>query len=216
MQINIEIINYSKIEDAQKILSLNEKIIVPDMMLRRRLTRNARIALYLTDQIGAWDVPIVIGNAYGEVAETFDILRAIAVGETVSPTAFQNSVHNTPASYLSIVGKNKGYITTVSDLHETSFSVLRVGAVKSLSYEKLLLIVSDSLDFERIDELNNCGINIMECGVALLIRQTDKEATITLTQKSYPGYSPSIWPLLELFEQAAALGEKEKIIAIEI
>ncbi len=216
MQINLEILNYSKIEDAQKIATLNEKTIVPDMMLRRRLTRNARIALYLADQIGSWDIPIIIGNAYGEVNETFDILRAIAAGETVSPTAFQNSVHNTPASYLSIVGNNKGYITTLSDLYETAHSVLRVGAVKSLSYEKLLLIVSDSIDFERINEVNSCGVKIMECGVSFLVRQTDKEATIFLSQKSYPDYSPSIWPMLELFEQASELGEKEKIIAIEI
>ncbi|HEX5670153.1 MAG TPA: beta-ketoacyl synthase chain length factor [Sulfuricurvum sp.] len=216
MQINLEILNYSKIEDAQKIATLNEKTIVPDMMLRRRLTRNARIALYLADQIGSWDIPIIIGNAYGEVNETFDILRAIAAGETVSPTAFQNSVHNTPASYLSIVGKNKGYITTLSDLHETAHSVLHVGAVKSLSYEKLLLIVSDSIDFERIDEVNNCGVKIMECGVSFLVRQTTKEASIFLSQKSYPDYSPSVWPMLELFDQASELGEKEKIIAIEI
>ncbi|MDP3464284.1 MAG: beta-ketoacyl synthase chain length factor [Sulfuricurvum sp.] len=216
MQINLEIVKYTKIEDAQKIASLNEKNIVPDMMLRRRLTRNARIALYLTDQIGSWDVPIVIGNAYGEVNETFDILRAIAAGETVSPTAFQNSVHNTPASYLSIVGKNKGYITTISDLYETSRAILRVGAVKSLTYETLLLIVSDSIDFERIEEVNRCNVKIMECGVAFLVRQTDKDATLSLTQKSYPDYSPSMWPMLELFEHAAELGEKEKIIAIEI
>lgn len=216
MQINLEIVKYSKIEDTQKIENLNEKNIVTDMMLRRRLTRNARITLYLTDQIGSWDVPIIIGNAYGEVNETFDILRAIAAGETVSPTAFQNSVHNTPASYLSIVGKNKGYITTVSDLYETARSVLRVGAVKSLTYDTLLLIVSDSIDFERVDELNHCGVNIMECGVAFLVRQTEKQATIALTQKIYPGYSPTIWPMLELFEHAMQLGEKEKIIAIEI
>ncbi|MGA9047289.1 beta-ketoacyl synthase chain length factor [Sulfuricurvum sp.] len=216
MQINLEILNYSKIEDDQKITNLNEKAIVPDMMLRRRLTRNARIALYLTDQIGTWDVPTIIGNAYGEVNETFEILRAIAAGETVSPTAFQNSVHNTPASYLSIVGKNKGYITTLSDLYETAHSVLRVGAVKSLSYERLLLIMSDSIDFERIDEVNRCGVTVMECGTAFLVRKTEKEATITLTGKEYPAYSPSVWPMLELFEQAAELGEKEKIIAIEI
>lgn len=216
MQINLEILKYSKIEDDQKIANLNEKAIVPDMMLRRRLTRNARIALYLTDQIGAWDIPTIIGNAYGEVNETFEILRAIAAGETVSPTAFQNSVHNTPSSYLSIVGNNKGYITTLSDLHETARSVLRVGAVKALSYERVLLIASDSIDFERIEEINRCGVKVMECGVAFLVRKTEKEATITLTRKEYPGYSPSVWPMLELFEQAAELGEKEKIVAIEI
>jgi hypothetical protein len=216
MQINLEIIKYSKIEDNLKIANLNEKAIVPDMMLRRRLTRNARIALYLSDQIGAWDVPTVIGNAYGEVNETYDILRAIAAGETVSPTAFQNSVHNTPASYLSIVGNNKGYITTLSDLEETARSVLRVGAVKSLTYERILLVVSDSIDFERIEEINRCGVTVMELGVAFLVRKTEKEATITLTQKVYPGYSPSVWPMLELLEQAAELGEKEKIITIDI
>lgn len=216
MQINLEILKSSRIEDLQKIANLNEKIIVPDMMLRRRLTRNARIALYLTDQIGDFTSPIIIGNAYGEVAETFDILRCIAANETVSPTAFQNSVHNTPASYLSIVGQNNGYITTVSDLYETAASVLKVGAVKSLEFETLLLIVSDSIDFERVDELNRCCVKIMECGVAFLVRQTKKEATMSFTQQSYPDYSPSVWPMLELFDQTAELGEKEKIIAIEI
>lgn len=216
MQINLEILKSARIEDMKKIANLNEKAIVPDMMVRRRLTRNARIALYLTDKIDDFISPIVIGNAYGEVPETFDILRCIAANETVSPTAFQNSVHNTPASYLSIVEQNKGYITTVSDLHETSISVLKVGAVKSLEYETLLLIVSDSIDFERVEDLNRCDIDIMECGIAFLVRKTDKKATVTLTKKSYRGYSPSMWPMLELFENIVDLENEEKIVAIEI
>ncbi|HEX5711143.1 MAG TPA: beta-ketoacyl synthase chain length factor [Sulfuricurvum sp.] len=216
MQINLEILKSSRIEDLQKIGNLNEKIIVPDMMVRRRLTRNARIALYLTDQIGDFTSPIIIGNAYGEVAETFDILRCIAANETVSPTAFQNSVHNTPASYLSIVGENKGYITTVSDLYETSASVLKVGAVKSLEFETLLLIVSDSIDFERIEELNRCGIELKECGAALQVRHTIQEPTIILEGKKYTGYSPSIWPMLELCEKMENLSEGTAVIGIEI
>jgi hypothetical protein len=216
MQINLEIFKYSRVQDHQKITNLNEKIIVPDMMVRRRLTRNARIALYLTDQIGHFDIPVVIGNTYGEVSETFDILQSIATGETVSPTAFQNSVHNTPASYLSIVGENKGYITTVSDLHETSTSVLKVGAVKSLEFEKLLLIVSDSIDFERVEDLNRCGVVFKECGVSLLVAHTTKEPTIILEGKKYSGYSPSIWPMLEISEKMADLLDEKAIIAIEI
>jgi hypothetical protein len=216
MQINLEILKIATVEDPQKCTTLNEKIVVSDMMLRRRLTRNARIALYLTDQIGDFTAPIVIGNAYGEVNETFDILRCISAKETVSPTAFQNSVHNTPASYLSIVGQNKGYITTVSDLYETAASVLKVGAVKSLQFETLLLIVSDSIDFERVNELNRCDIVMKECGVALRVQCTQKEPTITLSGKKYSGYSPSIWPMLEISEKLKALKNSEAVIGIEI
>ncbi|MDD4855825.1 MAG: beta-ketoacyl synthase chain length factor [Sulfuricurvum sp.] len=216
MQINLEILGFATVEDSQKCTALNEKRVVSDMMLRRRLTRNARISLYLTDQIGDFTSPVVIGNAYGEVGETFDILRCIAINETVSPTAFQNSVHNTPASYLSIVGENKGYITTVSDLHATSTSVLKVGAVKSLSYDTLLLIVSDSVDFERVSELNRCGITLKECGVALRVRHTTKEPTVILEGKKYAGYSPSIWSMLEIVEKLREAKSGEAIIAIEI
>lgn len=216
MQINLEILNFAHVEDPQKCTALNEKAVVSDMMLRRRLTRNARIALYLTDKIGDFTSPIVIGNAYGEVAESFDILRCIAARETVSPTAFQNSVHNTPASYLSIVGQNKGYITTVSDLHKTSASVLKVGAVKSLKFETLLLIVSDSIDFERVSELNRCGIVLKECGIALKVRHTTKKPTVKLSGKSYVGYSPSIWSMLEIVEKLRETKSGEAVIAIEI
>lgn len=216
MQINLEILGFATVEDPQKCTTLNEKTVVSDMMLRRRLTRNARMALYLTDQIGDFTSPIVIGNAYGEVAETFDILRCIAGNETVSPTAFQNSVHNTPASYLSIVGQNKGYITTVSDLHETATSVLKVGAVKSLTFETLLLIVSDSIDFERVEELNRCGITLKECAAALQVRHSQKEATMTLSGKAYDGYSPSIWAMLEIIEKMVESNGSEVIVAIEI
>jgi len=216
MQINLEILSFAHVEDPEKCTTLNEKTVVSDMMLRRRLTRNARIALYLTDQIGDFSSPVVIGNAYGEVVETFDILRSIAAGETVSPTAFQNSVHNTPASYLSIVGQNKGYITTVSDLYETSASVLKVGAVKSLKFETLLLIVTDSIDFERVSDLNRCDIALKECGIALQVRHTTKKPTMRLSGKSYVGYSPSIWPMLEIVEKLRETKSGPAVIAIEI
>lgn len=214
MQINLEILGFASVEDAEKCITLNEKIIVTDMMLRRRLTRNARIALYLADQIGDWNAPIVIGNAYGEVAETFDILKSIAAHETVSPTAFQNSVHNTPASYLSIVGQNQGYITTVSDLHETSQAVLKVGAVKALSHDALVLIVCDAINFERVDELNRCGITKKECGVALKVRYTEQNATMQWGEKKFLGYSPSVWSMLEIAEQCRE--NQNVIVSIEI
>ena len=215
MQINLEILSIARVEDSEKCSTLNEKTIVTDMMLRRRLTRNSRIAIYLCDTLNAWELPVIIGNAYGEVAETYDILNSIISKQTVSPTAFQNSVHNTPASYLSIVGNNKGYVTTVSDLYETSDAVLKVGAVKSIGYEKMLLIVTDAMDFERFDALNRCGIAIKECGLGLVVRRSSKAATIPLCGASYHGYSPSIWPMLEIHERFLSMGDQPKIISID-
>ena len=216
MTINLEIMKYAHVEDGQKCTALNEKTIVPDMMLRRRLTRNARIALYLSDAVGDMSSPMVIGNAYGEVIESYDILKAIREGETVSPTGFQNSVHNTPASYLSIVGQNKGYITTVSDLHNTSASVLSIGAVKSLEFSEMVLMVTDSIDFDHLDELNRCGITMKECGVALQVRHTTQTPTIILENKKYDGYSPSVWMMLEIIEKMNLLSGKTAIVSIEV
>lgn len=215
--INLKILKSAHIADAQKCTTLNEKTIVTDMMLRRRLTRNARLALYLADQIGAKESAIVIGNGYGEVNETYDILRALHEKSSLSPTAFQNSVHNTPASYLSIVAQNRGYITTVSDLNDTALSVLKVGALKSLQYPQLALMVTDSIQFERIGEINKCGIEFLEGGAALLVTRSTAEATITLSGKSYPSYSPTLWPILEIIEQCEALpAHREAIVSIKL
>lgn len=213
MTINLEILAIKSIEDDEKISNLNEKDIVADMMLRRRLTRNARIALYLTDLLDAWDMPVVIGSAFGEVVETFDIIRSIDISQTVSPTAFQNSVHNTPASYLSIVGNNTRYVTTVSDIENTANSVLTVGAVKSIEYDKLLLIVVDAMDFDHFDDLNKCGVTKKECGVAMIVQQTSKAPTITLEQQKFIGYSPSVWTMLEIINK---ISDAENIIQIKI
>ncbi len=207
MKINLEILRVAKIEandDTEKISDLNEKSIVADMMLRRRLTRNSRISLYLADKLNAFSLPIIIGNSYGEVAETYDILRAIKNRQTVSPTAFQNSVHNTPASYISIVGENKGYIATISDSSDTSLAALRLAAIKSFSYDEILIIITDAINFDQLSEINKCNITKKECGVGLVIRQTTKEPTINITMDKIEGYSPSMSDILSLLNQFAS------------
>jgi 3-oxoacyl-(acyl-carrier-protein) synthase len=213
MLINLKILDIASVEDSEKIDNLNEKSIVSNMMLRRRLTRNARIALYLTDLLKAWDMPVVIGSAFGEVVETFDIIRSIDLSQTVSPTSFQNSVHNTPASYLSIVGNNTGYITTVSDTNNTANSVLTVGAIKSIEYDKVLLMVTDAMNFDCFDTLNRCGITKKECGVALVVQRTIEEPNIKLEKDKFEGYSPGIWSMLEIIQKKSS---HNNIVQIEI
>ena len=46
-------------------------------------------------------------SRYGEYPRSFDILWGIVNGETTSPTAFSNSVHNTAASQIAIHRKDQ-------------------------------------------------------------------------------------------------------------
>jgi hypothetical protein len=85
-----------------------------------------------------------------------------------------------------------------------------------LNFDTILLIVSDSIEFECINEINRCGILQKECGVGLLVSYTTEAATIVLTGRKYPGYSPSIWLMLEIGEVIKTLNDEEAIISIEI
>jgi hypothetical protein len=50
----------------------------------------------------------VITSAWGELKTTVDLLESMCTGDgRVSPTAFTNSVHNTPTGYLSIASANR-------------------------------------------------------------------------------------------------------------
>ena len=95
MKMNFIVKATAKVSADTKCETLDEKRIVPKMMLRRRLTRAARIMVYLADACDFRDGAVVYGSAYGEMQATADIVGAIDANEPISPTAFQNSVSNT-------------------------------------------------------------------------------------------------------------------------
>jgi hypothetical protein len=214
MKINLKIIASASVSAEEKCEELQEKILVKKMMLRRRLTRGARIAIYLASKVGYEQERIIFGSAYGEVKATVDIVEAIYHKTLLSPTAFQNSVHNTPASYLSIVSGNVGEVTTVSDLFNTSLSVLKTGAIKALKGDRLLLLNVDAFNFDAVDELNVCGVSELESGVALLVEVTDEQANIKIENRKNAKISPSLWQMWEICEKADAL--ENPIVEVEI
>lgn len=177
MKINLEIIDSSHIYAPIQIESLNTKELVPKMVTRRRLTRSAKIVIYLTSKMNINNNRIIYGNNYGELNSTASILNSISNKEVISPTAFQNSVHNTAISYLSMLTSNRNEIKTISSGEQTSLKVLKVGAVKALDKDTLLLIVTETININKIEKLNNC-INYLECGVALKVKVTNQEKTI--------------------------------------
>ena len=94
MRVAVNILNAVKISAPQKIEDLEDKRIVPKMMLRRRLTRNAKIMLYLADKCEFQGGKIVYASAFGELQSTVGITDAILNDTPISPTLFQNSVYN--------------------------------------------------------------------------------------------------------------------------
>ena len=214
MKINLKILGEASIYSEEKCENLEEKILIENMMLRRRLTRSAKIAVFLASKVGYKNEKIIFGSAYGEVQATVNVLESIYHKTSLSPTAFQNSVHNTPVSYLSIISKNNREVTTVSDLFDTSLSVLKTAAIKSLKGDKILLLNVDAFLFDGVESMNRCGVSMMEAGVGLLVELSTEKANIMIENKSFEGISPSLWQMLEI--QKKAQHQSIAIVEIEI
>ena len=70
MKVAINIISSASINAPKKIEDLKEKLIVPNMMMRRRLTRNAKILMFLSHECGFENGKIVYASAFGEPSPT--------------------------------------------------------------------------------------------------------------------------------------------------
>ncbi len=214
MVVNLKIIKSAFVSSSHKCDNLNEKELVKKMLLRRRLTRGAKIAIYLASEVGYDSEMVVFGTAYGEVQATASIVESIYNKSLLSPTAFQNSVHNTPVSYLSLVSQNRGEIVTVSDLDDTSLSILKVGAIKALTRERVLLLNVDAFEFDKIDEINRCGANQLESGVSIMIEATKDKANIEIEDIPYEDFTPSIWQMLEIYHKSKSI--ENPVVKVEI
>lgn len=177
MRINLEILESAYVYAPKEIEELNTKELVPEMLTRRRLTRAAKLAIYLADKVSFSNGRIIYGSSFGELSATANILNSINAKEPISPTLFQNSVYSTAVSYLSMLNDNKNEIMTISSGDNTSLNLLKSGAIKSLDGDILLLLATETLNIDKIEDVNSC-IDVLECGVALKVRFTEEEATV--------------------------------------
>ncbi|WP_309498420.1 beta-ketoacyl synthase chain length factor [Sulfurovum sp.] len=177
MRINLEILESAYVYAPKEIEELNTKELVPKMLTRRRLTRAAKLAIYLANKVSFLNGRIIYGSSFGELSATANILNSINAKEPISPTLFQNSVYNTAVSYLSMLNDNKNEIMTISSGDNTSLNLLKSGAIKSLDGDILLLLATETLNIDKIEDVNSC-IDVLECGVALKVRFTQEEATV--------------------------------------
>jgi len=184
MKVACNIISAAKVYAPEKIENLDERRLVPKMMLRRRLTRNAKIMLYLADKCGFKSGKVVYGSAYGELQSTVGITDAILENEQISPTLFQNSVYNAAPSYFSLLHSDKDEIITVSSGTRTSYEALRTAALQAvLSGERVLCVATECLDIPKIDELDICT-SYLESGAAVVIEVVEDEEEVSELQQS--------------------------------
>ncbi len=214
MKMNFIVRATAKVSADTKCENLDEKRIVPKMMLRRRLTRAARIMVYLADACDFRDGAVVYGSAYGEMQATADIVGAIDANEPISPTAFQNSVYNTAPSYFSLLHKNKNEILTISSGDDTAKNVLQTGALQAVTTgNEVLLVCSEAINIPNIEEVNTCT-EYLESGVALTLVPTKDKANVDVSEKDHNGYAPSLWAMLDVLD--ACDGKNECVVELEL
>ncbi|MCF6245388.1 MAG: beta-ketoacyl synthase chain length factor [Sulfurovum sp.] len=210
--VRLEVIESAYVYGNNEIEDLNIKELVPKMMTRRRLTRAAKIAIYLSHKVLFSKGRIVYGSSFGELPATASILNAISAKESISPTHFQNSVYNTAISYLSILSKNEEELLTISSGDKTASNVLKVGAVKALDGDTLLLLVTETLNIDGIDKVNVCE-QYLECAVALKVQLTQRAPTLKYSDMLKDSKVPtSMTAMMDIAKQC----EDNKMNVIEV
>jgi hypothetical protein len=92
-----------------------------DASLRRRLGPLARMMLHVASAC-AQDIPdlrLVFASQHGELSYTIALLRALAAGEPLSPTAFGLSVHNAAAGLFATLRGDRAESTALAAGEET-------------------------------------------------------------------------------------------------
>ena len=203
MKVALNIISGAKVFAPKKIEDLEEKRIVPKMMLRRRLTRNAKIMLYIADKCGFEGGKIVYASAFGELQATVGITDAILNETQISPTLFQNSVYNSAPSYFSLLNSDKDEILTISSGMKSSLDALKTSALQALtSNERVLCVASECLDINNIDEVNNCT-SYLEAGAGVVVEiAEDMSDAVEIAQLKQEGIIESLHELMAVVEMS--------------
>jgi len=184
-KVAIKIVNAHKIYAETKLEDLDEKRLVPSMMVRRRLTRNSKVMLYLSDRCDFSGTKIVYGTCYSELQEAAKMADAVVTNGLLSPTSFQNSVYNTAPSYYSLINKDKDEIITVSSGMKTSLDTLKTAALQALvSKEQILCVAVECINIPNIQEVNRCT-SYLEAGVAVTLEIENDMVNAKEIQESY-------------------------------
>lgn len=112
-------------------------------MLRRRLSRMTKMALYVAHQC-AKDKPNLYNifcSGRGEYDHSFKVLNEICSGDEVSPASFGASVHNTSQGLFSILQSNQQPALFLSGNSDTLEQAISIACAKLADGEEEVLVV---------------------------------------------------------------------------
>lgn len=198
-EVAVKVVAAKKIAAPKKIKNLEEKRLVPKMVLRRRLTRNAKMMLYLSDKCEFRGGKVVYASAFGELQATVNITDSILNETPVSPTSFQNSVYNSAPAYFSLIHADKDEILTLSSGMKSSEDALKTAALQALvSGERVLCVATECLDISNIETLNSCT-DYLEAGAAVVLEACeDQEGAVSVEDLSDEGVIASLQELIRV------------------
>lgn len=202
MTVNLEILSSAFLVGKEHIEELNTKELVPQMLMRRRLTQASKIVIEAISKLDTkGNERVICGSSFGELPTTASILDALYKKEPISPTDFQNSVYNTAVSYFSILNKNQSEMLTISSGDETSLKVLKAGALKALDGDELILVCFETINIPNIEQVNKC-VEYLESVVALKVRVTQDKANLSVSTAELKGVPLSISHMFYVAQQA--------------
>jgi hypothetical protein len=159
--------------------------------LRRRAGRLSRIAAEVVGQAaraGGADLAAtraVYGSVWGELTAAVEMMRSFPQGEGLpSPTTFHNSVHNTPAGYVSISAGSHAFAAALSAGPETS-AVALLEALCRLDEAggDVLMVLLD----EPVPEPFGGANAFLPAGVALHLRAGRHDGALAFLRDLAPG-----------------------------
>lgn len=118
-----------------------------DALLRRRLGRLSRMALYVANEAAAGlaSLTTIFASRHGELSRTVGILHELAATEAPSPTAFSLSVHNSAAGIFSIARADRAPSSALAAGEETLLWAMQDAAARLAADPEspILLVYAD-------------------------------------------------------------------------
>lgn len=144
MSINFEILDWQAWFPAQQ--DAQPDVSVIPALLRRRLSPLARAAVSVIMPLAQihGPMPLVYVSRHGDLGRTVELLRDLANGDLLSPTAFSLSVHNATAGLFSIhQGLTKSITAISGGTQELVPALLESRGLCSDAEPKVLCVLCD-------------------------------------------------------------------------
>jgi hypothetical protein len=133
-------------EDDQVLM--NQYLSVLPKLLKRRLSPLARTvfaSLIPCLNNDAATIPVIFSSSHGELERSLHMMKEIAKGESISPTTFSLSVHNSIAGLFAIMFANKLENTVIAPAEEgIAAGLIETIAMLNEGWDRVIVVFYDA------------------------------------------------------------------------